>query len=68
MPSAEWGITHLGLSSDGRTNRWRITPPCGHKPFEPMTTMFADQHVQCPVCDLGAHINYNERKVIHAGS
>lgn len=31
-----------------------------------ITPYLDKQHVQCPVCDLGAHINYNERKVIHA--
>lgn len=38
----------LGRSSDGRTNRWRVTcPRCG-KSFEPTTTMFKSQSLVCP--------------------
>jgi rRNA maturation endonuclease Nob1 len=38
----------LGLSSDLRTNRWRITCPACGKTFEPQTTMFNQQSLQCP--------------------
>jgi rRNA maturation endonuclease Nob1 len=38
----------LGLSSDLRTNRWRIICPACGKAFEPQTTMFNHQSLQCP--------------------
>lgn len=51
----------LGLSRDGRTNRWEITcPKCG-KVFEPRTTMLATQSMECPKRSCGAEMvaNYN---------
>jgi hypothetical protein len=63
----EWTLQHLGLSSDYRTNRWRVTPPCGHKPFEPSTTMFAVQYVDCPVCGISAWVNYNSQTIRRTG-
>lgn len=55
----KWSMVPVGPSSDGRTNVWRITPPCGHKPFIPQTTMFAYQEVQCPKCGVRAIADYN---------
>lgn len=39
---------YLGPSSDLRTNRWRITCPACAKTFDPQTTMFRQQSLQCP--------------------
>lgn len=44
---------YLGLSSDYRTNRWSITCPACKKPFEPATTMFFQQSLQCPAARCG---------------
>ncbi len=52
-------ITCIGLSSDWRTNRWSITCNCG-KVFEPPTTMYSCQNVECTKCGLQEMINYNE--------
>lgn len=52
---------YLGHSSDLRTNRWRITCPACGKTFEPQTTMFAQQSLQCPAARCGKHMraDYN---------
>lgn len=52
-------FTCLGLSSDWRTNRWRISLECGHS-VEPMTTMFATQFVTCHRCSREFLLNYNK--------
>jgi hypothetical protein len=54
-------LTYLGPSSDLRTNRWRITcPTCGSS-FEPPTTMFARQVLECtrPKCKSSLSVDYN---------
>jgi hypothetical protein len=60
----EWKMQAVGLSSDRRTNVWRITPPCGHKPFTPQTTMFSMQEVICPKCGIRAMAYYNDDKIV----
>jgi hypothetical protein len=50
------------LSEDQRTNRWRVTLSCNH-PFVPMTTMFAEQFVECSKCGKQAFVNYNDIKI-----
>lgn len=57
-----WKMRRLGLSTDGRTNRWEITPSCGHKPFSPPTTMFSTQHVECPKCQVSALADFNRQE------
>lgn len=52
-------FSRLGISSDGRATRWRLTLPCGHK-VEPRTTMLATQAVECPKCGKGFFVNYNK--------
>lgn len=52
----------LGSSEDRRTNRWRVTLSCNH-PFVPMTTMFAEQFVECSRCGKRAFVNYNAIKI-----
>lgn len=55
-----------GLSSDGRTNRWRIVcPKCGAT-FRPATTMFSVQTLTCPKAKCGASMvaKYND-DVVH---
>lgn len=37
----------LGRSSDGRTNRWGVTCPACQRNFEPQTTMFKTQSLEC---------------------
>lgn len=56
-------FTCLGLSSDWRTNRWRISLECGHS-VEPMTTMFATQVVTCHRCSREFLLNYNEQSSV----
>lgn len=58
-------VFRLGLSSDHRTGRWRITcPECG-KQFEPVTTMRNYQVVSCPIpkCSAELYIDYGREKV-----
>jgi phage terminase large subunit GpA-like protein len=53
--------TLLGLSRDLRTHRWSLKcPACGHD-FQPETTMFATQVVNCPKPKCGKRLfaNYN---------
>lgn len=59
----EWVLRRFGLSTDLRTNRWEITPGCGHKRFNPPTTMYATQFVQCDTCGAEAIANYNDMRV-----
>ncbi len=52
----------LGLSADGRTQRWRVVcPQCGTA-FEPGTTLRAHQHLTCPQnkCDAEMIAHYND--------
>ena len=62
--SSEWTMQPAGLSRDGRTNVWCITPPCGHRPFSPQTTRFAVQHVSCPKCGVSAVAYYNQDRIV----
>lgn len=51
----------IGLSSDQRTNRWRVTcPACGNV-FEPQTTMSRYQGMICPKAKCGREmrVDYN---------
>ncbi|MCB5205029.1 hypothetical protein LH464_21415 [Neorhizobium sp. T786] len=50
----------LGLSTDGRTNRWRLALPCAHT-IEPMTTMYAQQQVGCERCGRTFLVDYNDQ-------
>lgn len=53
---------YLGLSSDQRTNRWRITcafDNCAHE-FEPVTTLRSHQTMDCPRCSGVLCVDYNE--------
>jgi phage terminase large subunit GpA-like protein len=53
--------TVLGLSSDYRTQRWRVVcPKCGHT-FSPRTTMLSTQLIDCPKAKCGTVLfaNYN---------
>lgn len=50
----------IGTSSDGRTNKWRITcPACGCE-FTPQSTMLRWQHMVCPriKCSAELHADY----------
>lgn len=51
-------LTHLGLSKDGRTNRWKILCKCGHEMF-PQTTIRATQQVECNKCGAIISADYN---------
>ena len=56
----------IALSSDGRTNRWRIVcPACSHV-FEPITTMGRYQGLNCPkqACNAGMVADYNAQPPI----
>ena len=57
---SEWQMKAVRRSDDGRTNIWHITPPCGHAPFSPPTTMLSCQRVECPRCGISAVAEYNE--------
>lgn len=61
---SEWQLKHIGRSFDNRTNVWRITPPCGHTPFSPPTTMLSWQRVECPKCGMQAAADYNEGTIL----
>lgn len=74
MPTATQGCAgmkdstkpqYLGHSSDLRTNRWRVICPACSKTFEPATTMFAQQALQCPQGRCSKHMiaDYNNDKV-----
>lgn len=55
----------IGASSDGRTNRWRLTcPRCGGQ-FEPPTTMFNRQGLDCPrrLCGAALLADYEAETV-----
>lgn len=60
---ADGVLRYLGESRDGRTNRWSVEPPCGHGAFEPRTTRFAKEIVECPKCGLEIFVGYNARTV-----
>lgn len=49
----------VGISSDGRTIVWRITPPCCGKSFTPSTTRLSWQIVECPACGKQWAADYN---------
>ena len=53
-------LVFLGLSSDCRTNRWRVYCKCGYA-FEPSTTMLAKQTVMCPKCHSEYLADYNHQ-------
>ena len=52
-------INCIGVSSDWRTNVWRVNCDCG-KWFEPPTTLYSCQNIECPKCGLTEFVNYNE--------
>jgi hypothetical protein len=58
-------VVWLGLSSDLRTNRWRVTCPVCDKAFEPQTTMYVAHAVECPVkkCRAPLIVNYDDQTV-----
>lgn len=55
----------VGLSMDGRTNKWHINMPCGHAKSPP-TSMFSKQVLQCDVCLEEANVDYNAGTIIAA--
>lgn len=59
-------LKRLGPSSDGRTNRWRVTCPRCETTFEPETTMFRSQSLECPSGRCKAHLvaQYNDGLVV----
>lgn len=53
-------ISYVGLSSDWRTNKWRVVcKKCG-KSYEPNTTMYATQNLECPKCGIRELVDYND--------
>lgn len=56
-------VVQIGHSTDQRTGRWRVTPPCCGKPFEPPTTLWGVQRTGCPRCGAALFIDYNDRSV-----
>lgn len=49
----------LGLSCDGRAQRWMVECPCCKKKFEPRTTRLARQEIDCPKCGKVLFADYN---------
>lgn len=51
----------LGLSTDGRTNRWQVSCPVCGKEFIPVTTRCSTQQLTCPNprCRAELLANYN---------
>jgi len=52
-------LDYIGLSQDGRTNRWRVTCDCGNT-FSPQTSLMAKQTVICPKCSANMFCDYND--------
>ena len=53
-------LAYLGLSRDGRTNRWLITCDCGAE-IHPQTTIYANQQVVCEKCGAVILADYNSQ-------
>lgn len=49
---------YIGLSSDRRTNKWKLECDCG-KSWEPTTTMLGVRDERCPKCQKSQVVNYN---------
>lgn len=52
-------IRVIGLSVDGRTNRWKLTCVCGAS-TEPPTTRLAKNTIECRSCHLIYLVDYNK--------
>ncbi|MBB5143912.1 hypothetical protein HNQ38_002012 [Desulfovibrio intestinalis] len=55
-------LMHLGLSRDGRTNRWKIICACSAEILPP-TTICATQQVECNKCGAIISADYNAQTV-----
>lgn len=55
-------IRFVGLSRDQRANRWEFFCTCGNI-FEPLTTRFAKQLVECEKCQSEWFVNYNTEEI-----
>lgn len=51
-------LMHLGLSRDGRTNRWKIICACRAEILPP-TTICAKQRIECKKCGAIIWADYN---------
>jgi hypothetical protein len=49
----------IGLSTDERTNKWKIICDCG-KDFIPETTLLSRQIIECPKCKTNFMAFYND--------
>lgn len=60
--SDNFKIYLLGLSNDGRTNKWRFICKNCNKIHEPTTTILRCQIITCPKCNIKENIDYNNLK------
>ena len=60
-------LKYLGLSKDGRTNRWTITCDCGAE-MHPQTTICAKQQVVCEKCGAVILADYNAQTLLRINS
>lgn len=54
---------YIGPSSDGRTNKWRVTCPLCQAQFEPVTTIKRFQILECPTCHADLSADWNAPNV-----
>ncbi len=58
MKKQDASIKYLGPTSDYRSNRWRVSCECGRS-FDPSSTMYARQNIECPRCGKMYFVDYN---------
>ena len=56
-------LRYLGRSTDGRTNRWELSPACGCPPQALPTTMLRTGFAECRRCGARYFIDYNHQIV-----
>ena len=59
-------LVFLGMSTDGRTNRWKFFCDCGYS-FQPNTTLYATQVLDCDKCHARWMVNYNTLEIVRVG-
>lgn len=55
-------LQFIGTSSDGRTNLWSVKCEC-NRSWQPRSTMFAIDRIQCPNCGAEFVVDYNKQKI-----
>ncbi len=55
----------IGSSSDNRTNKWFFTCECGYG-YKLRTTILNSDFTECPKCNQGYVLHYNDLKIFKA--